>query len=80
MHTKNLLMELIFFQFPTIRDLWKFRVEVNSSMFEINFMHLTLICECTDADLDLAVKKYKAKIISKECDYTQSNSFSCSFL
>ena len=68
-------MELVFFQFPTIRDLWKFRVEVNSTMFEINFLHLTLICECTDADLDLAVKKYKAKIISKESDYTQPNSF-----
>lgn len=73
-------MKLVFFQFPTIRDLWKFRVEVNALMFEINFLRLTLICECTDADLDLAVKKYKAKIISKESDYTQSNSFSSSFL
>jgi hypothetical protein len=72
-------MELVFFQFPTIRDLWKFRVEVNSLMFEINFLHLTLICECTDADLDLAVKKYKAKVITKESDCTQPSSFSSSF-
>lgn len=66
-------MELVFFQFPTIRDLWKFRVEVNALMFEINFLRRTLICECSDEDLDLAVSKYSAKIITKESEYTKPN-------
>lgn len=57
-------MELVTLQFPTVKLLWGFRLEIESNIFEINLRERTLSCHCSDAHLRLAVEKYGATVVN----------------
>lgn len=58
------IMELVTLQFPTVKLLWGFRLEIETDVFEINLRNHTLTCHCSEQHIKLAVEKYAAKVIS----------------
>lgn len=56
---------MVTLQFPSIERLWKFRLEIRSDDFEMNLNDRTIICRCTDKDIELALDKYKGSVVEK---------------
>jgi hypothetical protein len=61
-------MELVTLQFPTARELWSFRLEIEATIFEFNLRDRTLTCQCSDDHIKLAIEKYNGKLISTDPD------------
>ena len=53
-------MKKITLVFPDIKKLWDFVTQSSLSFVEINLPKLTLSCSCTEADIDLAIRKFNA--------------------
>ncbi|GAC1427037.1 MAG: hypothetical protein NVS1B13_19860 [Flavisolibacter sp.] len=49
--------------FPDIFSLWQFKREITGGLIEADFGKKTLICDCTSEQIELAVIKYKAKVV-----------------
>lgn len=56
-------MQLVALQFLSIQDLWRFRLEINAYIFEVNFRNKVIICDCTAEHIELAKNKYRASIV-----------------
>ena len=59
-------MKKVVLIFPSINDLWEFTQVSKCSSCEVKVDQKTLESECSKKDIDLAVKKYKARAIIKE--------------
>ena len=59
-------MKKVLLIFPSINDLWEFTQVSRCSSCEVKVDQKTLECQCSKKDIDLAVKKYKARAIIKE--------------
>jgi hypothetical protein len=44
----------------TYREMWDFKVITNSDCVQINTAENTLICNCSDANIALAINEYNA--------------------
>jgi hypothetical protein len=50
----------VFLKFRTPKELWEFKVLLQTGSCEINLLNCTLICDCDDAEIELAVNGYNA--------------------
>jgi hypothetical protein len=62
--TTNVMKKMTTLQFPSIESLWAFKSEIRPSFFEVKLFDKRLSIEASREDLDKAVIKYKAKIIT----------------
>ena len=53
-------------QFPNMQMLWKFAQQLKCTSIKINTANTTLISDCTDGDIQLALTEYKAQILEGE--------------
>ena len=66
--TTIIMKEQIMLQFPSMDSLWRFRFEVNANFFQMNPSKRTIICNCTKEHIELAIKKYNAKIVDQKTE------------
>ena len=59
-------MKTVTLQFPGLSALVKFKDFLQTDNIELNFTSLTLICECSEMEMQEAVAVYGAVIIHKE--------------
>lgn len=59
-------MRKITFRFPNERSLKQFTAIVDDKFMQISFEELTVTCDCGEAEVELAVKGFNAKVINKE--------------
>jgi hypothetical protein len=52
-------------QFQTPQALASFRQSMNARKIKVDIVNLTLSCDCSDVDIDLATKSFGATIIIK---------------
>lgn len=43
-------------QFTSLTKLWEFRMVIKVNVFEINMKDITITCQCTQEDIDLALQ------------------------
>jgi hypothetical protein len=51
--------------FLSLKDLWDFRQAIQAKHIEINTKNKSITCDCTKEHIDLAIKKFHAKIASE---------------
>jgi hypothetical protein len=51
--------------FTTSKQLWAFKVATHADCVQVNTELLTLICDCSETDIALAVREYEAHIESE---------------
>jgi hypothetical protein len=62
-------------QFPTVKELWEFRTAISSDIFQMNLHSHTITCQCTEAQVGLAIEQYRGKVLMVNADaksYPQS--------
>jgi hypothetical protein len=59
----NSYMRNVTIQFPSLQELWKFRLAVNANACEIKQRNI-ITCMCSDEDIDQAVNRFGANILS----------------
>ena len=59
-------MRKITFRFPDEKSLRQFATIVTGLTVQINFSELTVICDCEEAEVELAVKGFNAEVINKQ--------------
>ena len=60
------MTEKVILKFATVSSLWSFRLEINAQVFEMNLQQLSITCECSKQQIELAVNKYKASVVSSK--------------
>ena len=58
-------MNTVTLLFKDERDLRRFYQIIMSNYIEFNARTLTITCECSDEDIELAIKAFNAKLIGK---------------
>lgn len=53
--------------FPTLQQLWGYMQAINAHFVHINMAKRIMRCDCSEAELQLAVSDYGAKIIYLAC-------------
>jgi hypothetical protein len=56
-------MKRVTLKFPTLFLLWSFAQTLTSHSVEINTRERTLICDCTEENIEAAVTGFKARVI-----------------
>jgi hypothetical protein len=56
----------VILQFPCLLDLWKFRAAAHIPLFEISASQATLSCQCSEEEVQLAISKYHASVVSQK--------------
>lgn len=51
--------------FPTIKSLWSFIDLIDVKYTEVNLRTISLICDCSEADLLLAVRDFGATVVAE---------------
>ena len=49
-------------KFKNARELWEFKVFTKASSVEINLSDYTLICDCDEIEIDVAVSRFNAHL------------------
>ena len=62
-------MEKVTLLFQNERDLLRFNQTIRPHYVEVNVRTLTLVCECTSEDIELAVKAFRGKVIETRNDH-----------
>jgi hypothetical protein len=52
--------------FPTVQALWQFKASIQTNNVEIIISTKTLICECTERNVDLAISKFGAEVFEDD--------------
>ncbi len=50
-------------RFPDMYKLWQYAQKLTSKSFEVNTHTNTLICDCSEKEINLAITVYGAKIL-----------------
>jgi hypothetical protein len=50
-------------QFTSLTKLWAFRMAINVNVFEMNLSQLTITCECSKEDIQLALEEYNGSVV-----------------
>lgn len=59
-------MKEVVLGFPDLKSLLAFKDKIDVRVFEINNLHLTLICDCTEEHIALAKTKYGGIVLKGE--------------
>ena len=59
-------MKKITLLFQSHDDLWQFVKLAKPAFIQIKFNQKTLICSCNTGDVEMAIKKFNAKVIENE--------------
>lgn len=62
-------------RFPDLYTLWNFAQSIQVGTMEIRAGEKLLICPCSDADISIALKKYRAEILMDETELAGVNRF-----
>ena len=65
--------ERVSIRFTSLTSLWGFRTEIEANVFEMNMSQITITCECTPANIELAINKYRGKLAELKIEGEQSN-------
>lgn len=60
------LMKKVTLLFPNERELRRFTMISEATYLEMNMNTLKIVCVCSESDVNLAVKAFRAEIISLE--------------
>ena len=55
-------MKKVTLVFPSIQALWRFRDRIKTNTVEIIATRRTIICECSDGEVQVAIQEYGAKV------------------
>ena len=55
-------MRTVTLVFPTIKALWSFIDLIDVKYTEVNIRTISLVCDCSDADLELAKRDFGATV------------------
>lgn len=72
----HVVKDQVLLQFPDVLMLWKFAQTMQSRQLEINTQNKTLICYCADADIERAIREFKAVVVKEGTSllqYTQAS-------
>jgi hypothetical protein len=50
-------------KFSSLTNLWAFRMVIDANIFEMNMSQISITCECTEEQVQLAIEKYNGKLI-----------------
>ena len=53
-------------KFTSLTNLWAFRSAIAVNIFEMNLSEISITCDCTKEDIELAEQKFKGKLIETE--------------
>ena len=53
-------------QFSSLTNLWAFRTAIAVNVFEMNMSEISITCECTKEEIELAMEKFKGKLVQME--------------
>ena len=59
-------MKKVTFKFPSAQFLWQYKQSIESHSIEANMHDLTLSCVCSDAEIELAMNRFNAKILHSD--------------
>ncbi|MDQ3279411.1 MAG: hypothetical protein M3Q06_13865 [Bacteroidota bacterium] len=63
-------------QFKQLEELARFKSLLQTNNFELNSYNLTIICDCSENEINEAVNRYGAKLIAPLPAYTKRENFS----
>lgn len=66
-------MKKITLLFPSTQELLLFKETTHANYIDINEEEKILVCECSQTDVRLAIKKYNAKVIATCNDELKQN-------
>ena len=66
-------MRKVILKFETPKELWEFRVRTKAESAEINLKNCTLICDCGDAEIELAINAFNAVLFPISTDAKQGS-------
>jgi hypothetical protein len=49
-------------QFASLFDLWEYKHTIETRVFKFSFVTCKLSCECTEAEVELAINAFRAKV------------------
>ena len=65
-------MKTVTLVFPAIKLLWSFIDQIDVKYTEVNIRTISLICDCSEADLVLAIRDFKASVVDQTQDELKS--------
>jgi hypothetical protein len=57
-------MKKVTLHFKSIQQLWQFKQAINTQEVEVNFDQCTLTCHCDEKEVQLAIDRFNAKVLS----------------
>jgi hypothetical protein len=63
----------IVLRFPTLYVLWNFAQTLHGESVEVNTNNKTLICDCTESEVAIAVEAYRATVLEEITDERGQN-------
>jgi len=55
----------VILKFKTVKELWEFKMLAKAPDVEINLKRCTIICNCSEADILLAIDHYNAELLER---------------
>jgi len=56
-------MDKVTLVFPSVQEMWQFKIVSKANYIEINLPARSLTCSCSREEIELAVKKFNAKVV-----------------
>ena len=53
-------------KFTSLTSLWSFRTTIAVNIYEMNLSEISITCECTKEEVELALQKFKGKLVQME--------------
>jgi hypothetical protein len=50
-------------KFSSLTNLWSFRMVIEANIFEMNMSQISITCECTEEQVQLAIEKYNGQLV-----------------
>lgn len=52
-------------RFHSVMELWAFKTLINAANVEINIEGCTLVCVCSDEQVQIAIKSFSAEVVEQ---------------
>ena len=53
-------------KFTSLTNLWSFRSSIAVNVFEMNLSEISITCDCTPDDIQLAVEKFHGRVLHEK--------------
>jgi hypothetical protein len=50
-------------KFSSLTNLWSFRMVIEANIFEMNMSQISITCECTKEQVQLAIENYNGQLV-----------------